>query len=61
MGFGVGEIFLFIALIISIIWVVFDAPKHGINRYIAALAILILIYPIGFIGYLIMTRVIGRK
>jgi uncharacterized membrane protein YqjE len=60
LGFGVLEILILIALVISMIWVFFDAPKYGINKYIAVLAILVLIYPIGFIGYLIVTRILRK-
>ncbi len=60
MGIGVLEILILIALVISMIWVFFDSPKYGINKYIAVLAILVLVYPIGFIGYLIVTRILRK-
>jgi len=53
---GLVEMFFLIGLIISIVWINFDAPKHEINKFIAILAIIVFIFPIGLIGYIIFTR-----
>lgn len=61
MGIGITESIFLIAVVVSTIWVFFDAPKVGINKYIAALVTLLLIYPIGFIAYLIVSRIRKRR
>jgi uncharacterized membrane protein YqjE len=58
---GFIETLLLIALLVSVLWVFNDAPKYGINKYIAILAIIVLIYPIGFVIYLFVTRIFRKS
>lgn len=55
-GFGIIEIIFIIAMIASAIWVYWDAPKFGINRYVAVLATIMILYPLGFLMYLLISR-----
>ncbi|MBE0446649.1 MAG: hypothetical protein IBX64_00795 [Actinobacteria bacterium] len=55
-GKGIIELLYIAALIISTIWVYIDAPRFSINRYLAALVTLLIVYPLGFFLYLLVSR-----
>lgn len=59
-GIGILEANFLIAAVISAIWVFFDAPKFGLNRYIASLVTLLVMYPLGFAIYLAYSRLRKR-
>lgn len=55
-GIGLIEAIYLLLIITSIIWVYHDAPKFGMNRYLAILLVLLVTYPIGFVIYLLLSR-----
>jgi hypothetical protein len=39
----------------------FDAARYDINRYLAVLIVLLVLYPLGFIAYAIISRLMRLK
>lgn len=58
---GTLEILIGVSTMIAAIWVYFDAPKQGINKILAMIGVIMLIFPIGFLAYLAVTRLIKLK
>lgn len=58
---GAIEFGWFLLLVATVIWVYFDAPKHGIKPLVAIIGIIFLLFPVSLFLYILITRVLRPR